>query len=980
MGLYRFWRLVKGKNMSNYPKEIDNKITLPYLSQNDTISVKHANQINAAIKDIQGVIGVSPRIGYPIISSSSGTNKTEYTNVIDYLNNIKYSIESFDWSGVVKVNNNPNDGDFVVFDGSNWVWRSDFYNRDIVFIKQGGVFGFGKTKEIDRDKYKVTSKSFFSNSAHSKNIYVKNLRFQGISTAPDVVSFPSTNINQNIKLGTSIYFDKSLGKLMISNGNGTYRHILENDPANVTAQFTPSKDLFGDNSYQRVVGIQGIEVESFQYKRPIPNLPLKFDGIKYVLSSNFGLSDIQTASIAKSKNIKVGSFANSPGAISSDANGNLYSGKIFNRNINTDSLNDPSKRLDGKKINPNFNNQNIITNKNIISKFVSSKRIYFGDNQSSAILSGSAFPASTQTDGTLFLKDDGKVYISKNNNWSQIPSAMGGSAGGDLSGNYPNPTVKSINGAFVPPASQLKDGYVLQVKDKSSLMYGPINLSGNPSANYVVGILPESNQDPQKMYGDVIGTTANAVVVSILGTRLSDKQPVAGNYLRYDSLSNIWFPSDLKIKKAPSGAASGDLSGSYPSPIVSKINGSSVPPAVTFKVGNALTISNASLNELTYSPIQLNNVNSVIGKLPIQNQSPQALSGDATGFTNNVKIEKINGIPISNNQKQDGYYLIFDGNNWSPQKINSTFEPTGEVFNDLSGFFDDNYGPVVVGINGADVPRITNGGDFSSGNLLMIESLSSQQNSRPALKYGPIDLSDPEMFSGLLSKDKQESQIMSGDVSGETSLLGTTVVNKIRNRTISQITQESHGKFLQVQLNGYLFGFGYPKLQEMNGFIRMPGLNRPPPVTQDTAALYYDRFENKLKISENGGLFLDIKQSNINTKKTNIVNMLLSSAENKFTANYNFNKEDELVLFKCINSNSNSAFEASVVLPSSSVCSDGQIFTAVISPYTVGASYSIYASVSNQQDTLSNASINNFKCTFILDKINKKWSAINANY
>jgi len=188
----------------------------------------------------------------------------------------------------------------------------------------------------------------------------------------------------------------------------------------------------------------------------------------------------------------------------------------------------------------------------------------------------------------------GDVLLFTSGAWTPSPIAPappGGTAGGNLSGTYPNPAVAAINGSSVPAGGSLTTGNTLYVSGSSSLSYGALNLAGG--AAYVSGALPTANQAAQTMGGDISGTTTSAIVIQLQGYAISNTAPTSGYALVWNSGTSKWTPTALSFS-----TLTGDVTGAALSNTVISLTGTAgsviTQTSIIPAADNTLTLGGSS--------------------------------------------------------------------------------------------------------------------------------------------------------------------------------------------------------------------------------------------------------------------------------------------------------------------------------------------------------------------------------------------------
>lgn len=174
------------------------------------------------------------------------------------------------------------------------------------------------------------------------------------------------------------------------------------------------------------------------------------------------------------------------------------------------------------------------------------------------------------------------AYWSTGVGWTVGKAVPSGPAGGDLSGTYPNPTVVAIENIPVQTGVPNNGDSLLYNSFTAQWEHAPIVFGGGPPVGPAGGDLGGLYPNPS-----VTGLLSNPLPASVANGFLKRNALNTGwEEVAYGSLANTVCAGNdprLSDSRPPTGAAGGDLGGTYPNPVVDGLQNrpvSAAAPAV----------------------------------------------------------------------------------------------------------------------------------------------------------------------------------------------------------------------------------------------------------------------------------------------------------------------------------------------------------------------------------------------------------------
>ncbi|HEX3166652.1 MAG TPA: hypothetical protein VHQ93_10310 [Chitinophagaceae bacterium] len=321
-----------------------------------------------------------------------------------------------------------------------------------------------------------------------------------------------------------------------------------------------------------------------------------------------------------------------------------------------------------------------------------------------------------------------------------IPTSLppNGTAGGDLTGSYPNPSVNKILGVNVTTTGAA-NGQVLKFNG-TSWVPGTDNTGSGGSPTGPAG-------------GDLTGSYPNPTI----NTGVITTTKIADGSVTSAKLAAGVIPTSLP----PSGTAGGDLTGLYPNPTITT---------------GAVTTTKLADNSITTSKIIDASVTSAklaAGVIPTSLPPSGTAGGDLNGIYPNPTLNKIQGISVTATGATTGQVLKFDGISWTPGTDNTGSggsNPTGPAGGDLTGSYPN--------------PTINTG---------TVTTTKLADNSVTTLKIVDASVTSAKLAPGVIPTSLPPNGTAGGDLTGT---YPNPLVSKIQNIGVSN-TVPTNGQVLK---------------------------------------------------------------------------------------------------------------------------------------------------------------------------------------
>ena len=305
--------------------------------------------------------------------------------------------------------------------------------------------------------------------------------------------------------------------------------------------------------------------------------------------------------------------------------------------------------LSGTYPDPNIASGAITTPK-IANGSIVTPKLADGAVNTNKLADGSVTSAKLAANGATVgqvLKFDGTYWVPGTDNTGSGGSNPTGPAGGDLTGSYPNPT---INAGSIT-TTKLADNSVTTSKIVDASV---------TSAKLAAGVIPTSLPPNGSAGGDLTGSYPNPSITKIQGVNVTTTGATLGQVLKFDGTN--WIPGTDNTGSGgsnPTGPAGGDLTGSYPNPAIT--NG-------------VITTAKLADNSITTSKIVDASVTSAklaAGVIPTSLPPNGTAGGDLGGSYPNPSVNKILGVGVNNTGLASGMVLKYNGTQWAPAADNT---------------------------------------------------------------------------------------------------------------------------------------------------------------------------------------------------------------------------------------------------------------------------------------------------------------------